>query len=472
MPTKSIWTTNPKKYLPPTSNELKHKEKITPLPRLPPTSRNKVNSTLQRPRPSTPKKKLVKVPVSLSAELVRDQSSIFLGKSRPVQLPTFGSQRDQLSPLGHASAMSWSRPAICVPKRTEPTIRKIRRRGAEELTIAATRCYQPPETNHLTDMIRLRNFNSKQTDVSSSVLSQNILFDHLTLSSKRLEHLSSFSFTSSASSSFSDENDRPSSIGPDADEHQERRLKDVLEIRSIGSILDSQTCVSKGQTTAPIVENDQRAIFLFEAMKNDSGQTQTSLQKSNRSSSIDDALRPLPTTIKNRGRQTSDLVEQKPDKYVSIHRLSSLELEKAGFVRIDPCTYRLSVDKSEKFQNHRQRSDDLFDQYENNCNEPENFHEESLPPAHDEESYAALPRTSSTEQLNNYLQKDLRVLVNQFIRPMKDSITKHRLSRTQTQRFKRMQTVNEQNPLRIEDITDKLLSSIDCSTYVQFQRCC
>jgi len=79
-----------------------------------------------------------------------------------------------------------------------------------------------------------------------------------------------------------------------------------------------------------------------------------------------------------------------------------------------------------------------------------------------------LPRTSSTEQLNTNIQHDLRAIVDDYLRPMIDSVNGETIESTKKpshHRSKRNAQIN------IDELTDKLLSSMDCSTYSQYQRC-
>jgi hypothetical protein len=63
-------------------------------------------------------------------------------------------------------------------------------------------------------------------------------------------------------------------------------------------------------------------------------------------------------------------------------------------------------------------------------------------------------------------------MVGDYLRPMVSSINKTTSRTTKTHpRSKRSQANNEHVQINIDDITDKLLSSIDCSTYAQYQRC-
>ena len=75
--------------------------------------------------------------------------------------------------------------------------------------------------------------------------------------------------------------------------------------------------------------------------------------------------------------------------------------------------------------------------------------------ASEEASYANLPRTSSTQQFNHYSSDSLRAMVDTCLRPRSSSRNVREYAETN-------EKTTEPN---VEDITGKLLSSIDCSIY-------
>lgn len=433
MPISGIhWTSNPRKWPTPSS----HLGQRQALPHLNNAARNKVNGTTLLSRNSPLKKTPTKFPISVSAELVRDEHPpIVLGKRSNKELmpnlTNFYRRDDENIPGVQHSASTWSRPLVCIPKPTEPTFSRIRRRDAETLTIDATRCYFP-------SLSRTEIAKEKFTENLSSKNSQNQNNEVATLSSRRLENYSSVSFSSSSQSSFDEEN---------ASQHSEENRP-------------SSKLVVRGQTIFN-AEQEQKLVQTVEP----------TTTKSNRSCSTEDYLRPMITISKNKARLQNDFLEPKTERSVPIQRLSTNELGKVGFVRIDHQTYRISNNNNKKHSFSKNNNDELLSDYEE-LNEENRFdHDESLPPAHCEESYARFPRTSSTDQLENSIQQNLRSIVNQYIRPMANSINQSQLNKNQIQRFKRNLNPTEQNTLKIEDIRDKLLSSVDCAIYQQFQRC-
>lgn len=385
---------------------------------------------------------------------------------RQLQLPAFSAGRDRRAALDSAA----NRSPICLPKHTEPTIRKNRRGGAEELSINTTRLTNQPATRIIYNLPAYQTVVSKSTDLGSSMLSRRCLIDYPTKSSNRIEDASSLS-SSSRISSYIDEHDNSSTSGVYTDELQQTESKETMEVLSITSIADSQLSLNKGHRR-PIVHHYRRPMSVFEAIDDESQFRQESFKLSNRSCSAEGILKTTLPLIPTKVRQPLDLVDPKPEKVVPINRSSSMALEKAGFIRVGNDSYRLTNDTNEQLYHRRTHSIDSFARYSDDEEEEEELDNDTpLPPANDEECYATLPRTSSTEQLNNHLQEDLRLLVDQYIRPMIGSMARSRLTRNQQQRFKRPNMTNDLTPLKVEDISDKLLSSIDCSIYSQYQRC-
>ena len=265
---------------------------------------------------------------------------------------------------------------------------------------------------------------------------------------------------SSSSGVFTDEradvNDRPS-------RKASRDTLSTLDALSVESIDDSQT--SLNQHSARRTPCQYRLpLSTFQSNENRPARLRsaTSIARSHRAHSAENVLKENAVTIVpvvNRTRQSSAAIVKKIEKRIPPGRSSSTE--KIGLVRITNDAYRLTPDKEEHLYRRQRRSSVVS--YTN--------HDDSLPPADDEESYAALPRTSSTEQLSNNVQNDLRAMVDDCLRPMAATMNKTSRSTTTHHRSKRSHTNQEHMQIDIEDITDRLLSSIDCSTYAQYQRC-
>jgi hypothetical protein len=203
----------------------------------------------------------------------------------------------------------------------------------------------------------------------------------------------------------------------------------------------------------------------METIENKSTQlpNESSINRSYRAYSAENILKdnPVVTPVISRNRQSSAAIIKKIEKRNLQGRSPPIPLEKAAFVRVTNDTYRLTTEKDDHLY-RRQRPNSVIKYL---------HHEDSLPPADDEESYATLPRTSSTDQLNNNLENDLRAIVDDYLRPVAASMNKKLSPSTKIQqRSKRSQMNNEQTEINIDDITDRLLSSVACSAYSQYQR--
>ena len=440
MPTKTRWTLNPKKWFG-VKSKTKHQQEIniSPIIRAPFTA-----TTTTRTAASTisqiisGKNKVQVVPMSTPNEIPKNNPMI-----TQLQLPAFGVRRERTS-------TTFQRQTTFHPIPTEPTIRKKSRVDGRELSIDVTHYSIPTVPANIYGSLSV-----KQVDAAASNMSHQYVIDYPTRSPNRVEECSLPSRSSSASSNHED-NDHSSSSGVFTDERPRTASKDTLstlEVLSIESIPDSPTS-SKPSQTRPMIHHYRRPVSVFETIEDKPEQSRTSFLVSNRSQSAEGILKENPP----KSRQTSVVIIKKTEKRSPTLCVPPAKLEKAGIVRIANDTYRLTPDKIDPSEKKFTNSFGPFSNYD-----------DSLPPANDEECYASLPRTTSTEYLNNMnRQNDLRMIVDECIRPMISSIEKTPLTKHH-HRFKR--TSHGQAPLDIDSITDKLLSSVDYSMYTRYQRC-
>jgi hypothetical protein len=436
MPIKTRWTINPKKWFGGKS-KTKHKQEpsISPsirAPFTPATTTRTVPSTSTFSQFITGKNKNNATPMAISNTVQRNNTMV-----TQVQLPAFVIRRER----------TLNRQNTFHPTPTEPTIRKTIRIDGE-LSINTTPWNIPTFTTSIYGNFR-RNSSIKQIEMSMSNMSHRCVIDYPRQSTNRMEESLLASRSSSVLSIMND--DHSSSSGVFTDERQRTNSKDtlsILEVISVESISDSDTSLNHSQKR-PIIHHYRRPVSVFGTINDKPEQRQLS----HRSHSAEGLLKENPT----KSRQTSVAIIKKVDKGFPTSCLPPATLGKAGIVRIANDTYRLTTNKIDQ---PRKNSINSF--------VPSLTYEDLLRPAKNEESYAALPRTTSTEQLTNVnLHNNLRMIVDNCFRPMISSIEKSRLTKTHP-RFKRSQ--GGQIPLNIENITDKLLSSIDYSIYTRYQR--
>ena len=408
-----------------------------------------------------------------------------LGSYKQFHLPSFHVRREKTSVFTSAST-TFNRTNVVPPARLEPSIPKAGQ-AKENLSIDTTRWITETTVYDLSKSLlslsvaaqqrsqMKRNSVEKLLNTSIANISDPCFIYCPEDSSNELMKKPSTSSSLSLSSSNSsiddnDERDRSSSSGIFTDErtdihdHRRPQSKDTLstiEILSIESINDSQTsldnCPSRPiahRFRLPITNDGLPTECLPQLEQN------TQFPRSQRAQSAEHALKDqsMLTPIHNKSRQSSAAIIKKIEKRQLVARSPAITLEKAGFVRVANATYRLNIDKDGHL--YRRQHDNSFIQSLQ--------YEDSLPPANDEESYATLPRTSSTEQLNTNIQHDLRAIVDDYLRPMIDSVNGETIESTKKpshHRSKRNAQIN------IDELTDKLLSSMDCSTYSQYQRC-
>jgi hypothetical protein len=460
MPSKSRWALNPRKWFGMKSNATnKHEKNSNSGARtFPPPPSTATTTTTTRTMPSIStipipipipkilavKNKLKVPPVSISNDFNKNNRTT---STTQLQLPAFGVRREK------TIIPSFNRQSTFQRVHTEPTIRKNRRIEVD-LSIDTKRWNVPalPTLSHETP--KQEHFRLKQMAMTLSEMSRRCLIDYPSHSTNVLEE-SSFPTRSSSSSSIMDDNDNSSSSGIFTDERQNTESKDTLstvEVLSMESIADSHTSLNH-LNTRPIIHHYRRPMSVFETNDDKPQQSQIPLKRSHRSHSAEGTLKDNSTS---KSRQAGAIIK-KLDKRIPKNQSSST-LEKAGFVRVAHDVYRLTVNQIVNSSYPRKHSIDSFI--------PDPNSDDSLRSANDEECYAALPRTSSTEQLNNNIQNDLRIIVDECIRPMVKSIGKSRLT-TRNPRYKRP---NAHTQLNIENITDKLLSSIDYPIYTRYQR--
>ncbi|CAF0951773.1 unnamed protein product [Rotaria sordida] len=476
MPSNTRWTLNPRKWFGTISyTGQKHEKNNNSLPPVPSTATTTTRTiTLTNPRLSTGKNKINVIPISISNDTNKTTTTMVASITQ-LQLPAFSIRRERISSL-LPSQTSFNRQNTFIQNHTEPSIRK-NGRFEEQLSIDTKRynnnnnnIQSTSTTNNETIEHRniQENFPIHQTEISLSNMSHQCLIDYPKYSANIMKELSTPT-RSSSSSSLYNENDNSSSSGIYTDERQCTESKDtlsILEALSIESIADSQTSLNHCHNR-PMIHHYRRPMSDFK--KNDEQpqqqqQQQNSVIQAHRSQSAEGILKDNEIISPIKSRQSSAAINKKIDKHISINRSPTTKLEKVGFIRIANDTYRLNTNKFNYLSQSRKNSIDSFIPYSN--------YDDPLRSANNEECYATLPRTSSTEQLNNNnnIHNNLRNIVDECIRPMVTSIGKNRFTKNYQQRYKRPHIHNDHTQLNIEHITDKLLSSVDCSTYARYQR--
>jgi hypothetical protein len=491
MPSKRRWALNPRKWFGSISNTAHKREKnnqvidcIIPLPPPAKQSTRTILATAVVPRVLTSRSKTKITPILSIND--NNNSAHTSGSFTRFQLVPFNPRREKTTVLLSSTTL-FNQTSTFVPTRFEPSIRK-NDQSKEDLSINAARRNTETMSYDSSKLPILslqygntleRNSIEKQSEMNISNLSDQDLLDCRQDSSDDFINKILVPRRSHSSSSLSiddnDTRDESSSSGVFTDERADtndryrKASKDTLstlEVLSVESIADSQTSLNHGQSR-PSSHQYRLPLLSLETIENKSIRLppgEKSISRSYRAYSAENILKdnPIITPVIAKNRQSSAAIIKKIEKRIQPGRSPPITLEKAGFVRVTNDIYRLTTDKDDHLY-RRQRQNSVI-QYLH--------HEDSLPPADNEESYATLPRTSSTDQLNNNLQNDLRAIVDDCLRPVAASINKKTSHSTKTQqRSKRSQTNNEHTQINIEDLTDKLLSSVACSTYSQYQRC-
>ncbi|CAF2371678.1 unnamed protein product [Rotaria sp. Silwood2] len=467
MPSNTRWTLNPRKWFGTISyTGQKHEKNNNSLPAVPTTATTTTRTiTLTNPRLSTGKSKTKVIPISISND-VNKTTTTMVASITQLQLPAFSIRRERISSLLPSQA-TFTRQNTFVQSHTEPSIRK-NGRFEQQLSIDTTRYNTQPTSTTNDETLKhgniQQNFPTFQAEMSLSNMSRQCLVDYPRYSANVMKEFSTPT-RSSSSSSLYDGNDNSSSSGIYTDERQRTESKDtlsILEALSAESIADSQTSLNHCPTR-PMIHHYRRPMSDLEKIDDKLQQRQNSLIRSHRSHSAEGILKDNQIMSPTKSRQSSAAIIKKIEKRLPTNRSPTTKLEKAGFIRIGNDTYRLNTNKVNYLSHSRKNSIDSFVPYSN--------YDDPLRSANNEECYAALPRTSSTEQLNNNIHNDLRIIVDGCIRPMVTSISRNRFTKNQQQRYRRPHVHNDHTQLNIEHITDKLLSSVDCSTYARYQRC-
>jgi hypothetical protein len=379
-----------------------------------------------------------------------------------LQLPAFSNRRER------RTSTSFYRQNGFFPNHTEPTIRK-NGRSEQILSIDVKRSsIQPiPITNF--DPSKKENFQStssiRQMETSLFNMSRRCLVDYPRHSPIPIPmQQSPLPTRFSAESSLIDDDDNSSSSEIFNDEHRQYpELKDpvsTLDVLSVKSLSASQTSLNHFHSH-PVIHYDRQPVYASEIVDDQLQQQQNSATPAPRPQSVQDNQ----TVPIIKRQQSSASIIKKIEKYIGTSQSPIIALEKPEFVRVANATYRLTVDKVNYISDSHKNAVDSFVGCTNS--------DDSLRPANDEECYATLPRGSSTEHTNKNIQNDLRIIVDGYIRPMVTSMGSNRLPKTHYQHRSKRSHDNNNNhtQLIIEDISDKLLSSIDYPIYTQHQRC-
>jgi hypothetical protein len=474
MPSKSRWKLNPRKWFGAIVNAANKRNRdnasninnfIISLPS---------STTIPHLLATRSKTKVAPIPATND-----NNSTNALPTVTQLQLAVFSKRREKTS-TALPSTILFNRRNTLVPTRLDPSIRKTGQLN-EPLSIEAARFNtqtkdQDKSIAFLLPALSQQNSAEKQSEINASIVSNQCLISYPQNLPNQFSKKCSLSMRTRSTSSIADneDNDELSSSGifseerTDSNNHHHIASKERLsttEVLSVESVDASQTSLDQSHSRTSI-QPYRLSVSTFEATNNnlEHQQSQSSTIHFQRARSAEDILNNnqinRPATTKS--RQSVAAIVKKIEKRVPTNRQPTATLEKASFVRIANDTYRLTTDKDDHLY-RRQRSNPMI-QYSTN--------DESLPPANNEECYAQLPRTSSTEQLDNNLQNDLRAIVNDCLRPIAASIDKPTYRSIKNHhRSKRPHTKHEHTQI-IENITDKLLSSMDCSIYAQYQRCC
>ena len=437
MPSKTRWRLNPKKWFGHKSHAGQKQESMTVQQLIPPpTATTTTRSITTISTNLSDRSKTRVVPISFSNVMNRQHTV-----ANPFQMPAFRFQR-QRNTFQH----------------TEPTIRK-NSRIEENLAFDITRV-------NISSIVQTKipeDFEQdepeKPLEISILDLSHRCVVDYPREISNQTQNKTSLPSRSSSSSALSlnDGSDSSSSSGIFTDERQRTESKETLsnlEVLSIESIADSQMSMNQ-IPTRPIIHHHRRPVSVFELTDDKPQKRQTPFEQSQRCQSAEGILKDTQTISPNKSRQPSAAIMKKLDKRPTTSRSPSTALIKSGFVRVANDTYRLTGSTVNHFSFDTRR--ELNPSYD---------HDDVLRSANDEAWYATLPRTTSTEQLHN-TQTDLRMIVDECIRPLRTSIGKTNPPiKPNNNRFRRTQT-----QLNIENISERLLASVDYRMYTRYQRC-
>jgi hypothetical protein len=459
MPTKTHWTLNPKRWFENISPSAQKREKKDNLAL--PTTITVARTTSIRFNAAQVSRtksnvKVTPVAVSHNAENSNAPASTLVTQ---LQLPPFTIRRERVAIL--LPSLSFNRPTTFVPIHTEPTIRRSGQ-CAEKLAIDTKRGVTQSVSLVISGPPRPENLPRNSLMETHAVsTSQHWLTDHSRQSYDPAVESSSPRRWSPGSSLLNDNGHLSSGIAGTSVVHKpsSKETPSMMKAISVESLTESETSLTHPQCL-PIIHH-------YQIIANDNGpQRQTSPVSSTQSLCLEDVFEDSQTfsigTVKR--SQSSVVMDKSTEKRFRISqspRAPPTDTELASGVPVTPD--RLSVDHMDEFCSSPHHS---IDSFVASCHS-----DDSLRPANDEECYARLPCGSSTEQINNNIQNDLRIIINGYLRPMVSSIGQNRSTKPH-HRSKRAHVSNEDTELIIEDITDKLLSSIDYPIYTQHQRCC
>ena len=219
--------------------------------------------------------------------------------------------------------------------------------------------------------------------------------------------------------------------------------RSTVEVRSIESRTLSRTCLYDEHVR---LSRSDRRLSVFSHKSTDftsfdhSQQSTRSLAASQRS---ERALRNDGYITKSHTRPSAAGIVKKIEKRFPPDRLPGITLPQKS------TSMRASNDSHRLYRRRRPRS--LAEHA---------YPDDWLRPASNEDSYANLPRTSSTQQFNHYSSDSLRAMVDTCLRP--------KISSRNVRQY--AETNEERTEPTIDDLAGKLLSSIDCSIYARYER--
>ncbi|CAF0720471.1 unnamed protein product [Adineta steineri] len=349
----------------------------------------------------------------------------------PFQLPAFNIRRGTTLTVLPSSTLF---------NRTNTVVPSIRKKVqvTEPLSISST---TRTNTQILPSLsLQQTYFHKQQTDMSDECL-----IDY----PRTIKRSLSLTRTHSSSSSMDNNESISSGIYSDerTDSNNHHRIPSketllTLETFSTESLADSHISLDHGESHLPI-HHRRLSLSTLETTHNNNN-------KSVHFHNVQETQINRPNITKN--RQSSAAIIKKIEKRIPINRSPPTPLEKKSFVRIANDTYRLTTKKDDHLY-RRQRPTSII---------PYSIYDDSLPPANNEDCYAQLPRTSSTEQINNNLKNDLRAIVSSIDKTMYNN---NNNQSTKTHYYTKHSHIN------LDNITDKLLSSMNSSIYSQYQRC-
>jgi hypothetical protein len=428
MPSKSRWKLNPRKWFGAIVNAANKRNRDNPshinnfiIP---------LSSSSTIPHLLATKSKIKVAPISSTND---NNSTNTLPTVAQLQLAVFSKRREKTS-TALPSTILFNRRNTLVPTRLDPSIRKNGQLN-EPLSIEAARCNTQTKDQDKSNVVVLpalapqggyffpqQNSAEKQSEINLSTASNQCLISY----PQNLPNQFSMRTRSTSSIADNEDNDELSSSGifseerTDSNNHHHIATKEGLsttEDLSIESVDASQTSLDHSHSRTSM-HHYRLSVSTFEATNNnlEHQPSQPSTIHFQRARSAEDILNKpqINRPVTTKSRQSVAAIVKKIEKRVPTNRPPIGTSEKASFVRIANDTYRLTTDKDDHL--YRRQHPHPIIQY--------STHDESLPPANNEECYAQLPRTSSTEQLDNNLQNDLRAIVNDCLRPIAASIDK------------------------------------------------